>query len=162
MDIRPCWNMEAQIWGLGSNLHPVHVIYGFAALIRIGWSYLKCSCYGLGKFRFGMYQKYINIYSYIYIYPRYTKIYHDIQNTKRRRGHSARPGPGAGPEKLESSREFLRSREPAPRGPLFFSKIVVADHFLSVMCMSGLEQVICQKFVPFFGPCGSYERKCIC
>ena len=38
---------------------------------------------------------YPNISKYIQIYPRYTKIYQDIQSTKRRRGRPARPGPEA-------------------------------------------------------------------
>ena len=43
-----------------------------------------------------MVQKYTkNISKHIQIYPRYTKIYQDIQNTKRRRGRPARPGPEA-------------------------------------------------------------------
>ena len=51
----------------------------------------KCSRLCSGKFHLRIYQKYIQVY------PRYTKIYQDIRNTKRRRGRPARPGPGAGP-----------------------------------------------------------------
>ena len=43
-----------------------------ARLIRIGWSYLKCSRYGSGKFQFGIYPKYIQICQ------RYTEIYQNI------------------------------------------------------------------------------------
>ena len=41
---------------------------------------------------------YSNMLKYIQIYPRYRKVYQDIQNIKRRRGRLARPGPVAGPD----------------------------------------------------------------
>ena len=70
--------------------------YGFARLIRIGWSYLKCRRYGSGKFHFGIYKNipkiYSNISKYIQDIQRYTKIYKIPSG-----GRAAPPGPAPAP-----------------------------------------------------------------